>query len=462
MQQIKEKIKAFVWPQVRLRTYPLWRRTLVRWLQIIHVVILDALEGPLTLQAMSLVYTTLLSLVPLLAVSFSVLKAFGVHNQIEPLLANFLAPLGVKGVEITGRIIGFVDNMRTGVLGSLSLLMLFYTVVSLIQKIETAFNSMWRVPQSRSISQRFSDYLSVILLGPVLIVSALGMTATVVNSEWMQWIATIEPFGTLLDAAAHFMPSLLVIAAFTLVYVLVPNTHVNFGSALIGAVVAGTLWETMGWMFAAFVVNSAQFTAIYSAFATLIVFLIWLYISWVIVLLGSDLAFYHQYPGRLTHHRQAMRMSNRMKERIALHAMTLIGQNWYGEKPNWSINALAREMQLPLESLVYLMGILKEADMVRYSDDHLPVILPGTPLEQLTAGRVIQAVRTAEESPVLSPSALAPNDAVEALWSRLEKSLADQLDSTTVKDLALFDAASKIPVASTATPVEQPKENRCV
>ena len=97
-------------------------------------------EGQLTLRAMSLVYTTILSLVPLLAISFSILKGFGVHNQVEPMLLNLLAPLGNKGVEITERIVGFVDNVKVGVLGSLGFVLLFYTVVSLMQKIERTFN----------------------------------------------------------------------------------------------------------------------------------------------------------------------------------------------------------------------------------------------------------------------------------------------------------------------------------
>ena len=110
----------------------------------------------LTLQAMSLVYTTLLSLVPLIAVSFSVLKGFGVHNQVEPMLSSVLAPLGDKGAEITSKIIEFVENTKAGVLGSLGLVLLFYTVVSLIQKIERSFNFTWRISKPRPFAQRFS------------------------------------------------------------------------------------------------------------------------------------------------------------------------------------------------------------------------------------------------------------------------------------------------------------------
>ncbi|MDH3930474.1 MAG: YihY/virulence factor BrkB family protein, partial [Deltaproteobacteria bacterium] len=177
----KNRVETFlrknVW-EVELSSLPWWKSWLTRVLRVFYVVIRDLLEGQLTLRAMSLVYTTLLAMVPLLAVSFSVLKGFGVHNQIEPLLLNFLRPMGERGVEVTSRIIGFVDSVKAGVLGSVGFALLIYTVISLIQKIEQACNDTWQVNRSRPLSQKFSDYLSVILIGPLLVFSALGITAS--------------------------------------------------------------------------------------------------------------------------------------------------------------------------------------------------------------------------------------------------------------------------------------------
>ena len=121
----------------------------LRVLRVSYALIRDLREGQLTLRAMSLVYTTILSLVPLMAISFSILKGFGVHNQVEPVLLNLLAPLGDKGVEISERIVGFMDNVKVGVLGSLGFVLLFYTVVSLMQKIERAFNYVWQIKTER-------------------------------------------------------------------------------------------------------------------------------------------------------------------------------------------------------------------------------------------------------------------------------------------------------------------------
>src|SRR5690348_1663300 len=141
----------------------------------------DFFRNLLKLQAMALAFKTLLSLAPLLAVVFSMLKAFGVHNRMEPALAEALSPLGEKGQEITQYLIGFVDKMSASALGSVGFITLFFTVVSLMGTIEESFNHIWRVKAPRKLARRFSDYLSAILVGPVLVFAAVTITATLQN-----------------------------------------------------------------------------------------------------------------------------------------------------------------------------------------------------------------------------------------------------------------------------------------
>ena len=217
------------------------RRLIIVPIRLLIVLTRQLLQGQLNLRAMSLVYTTLLSVVPLLAVSFSVLKGFGVHNQIEPVLTNFLAPLGPRGYELSDNIIGFVENIRVGVLGSLGLVFLLYTVVSLIQKVESSFNYVWQVERLRGLAQRFSSYLSVILIGPVLVFTALGVTATAMSNTLVQDLMSVEPFGRLFLTFTKFIPYFLVIAAFSFIYMFIPNTRVRLFPAVVGGVVAGVL-----------------------------------------------------------------------------------------------------------------------------------------------------------------------------------------------------------------------------
>lgn len=260
---------------------------LLRYTRMLIVLVRDLAQGQLTLRAMGLVYTTLLSLVPLLALSFSVLKAFGVYNQIRPALLGFLAPLGEKGVEITERIIQFIENINVGVLGSVGLALLLYTAVSLAQKIEEAFNFIWQVSRPRGIGQRFSRYLSALMVGPLLVFSAMGITATAASLGVVREAMNVEAIGWLALQAGRVLPYVLVIGAFTFVYTFMPNTRVRLRPALAGGVVGGILWQSAGWAFALFAASSTRYAAIYSSFAILILFMLWLYLSWLILPFGA-------------------------------------------------------------------------------------------------------------------------------------------------------------------------------
>lgn len=423
-----------------LSTLPRWKAWLLGLVRIVLVVARDMADGQLNLRAMSLVYTTLLSFVPLLAVSFSVLKAFGVHNQIEPLLLELLAPLGPKGGELSGYIVEFVENMRVGVLGALGLGMLFYTVVALLHKIESALNYAWRVQRGRPMAQRVSGYLSVILIGPVLVFSALGITASVMSTEVVQQIASIQPFGLLIEFVTHLLPYLLVIAAFAFIYLFIPNTRVNVVSALVGAVVAGILWQTTGWAFASFVVTSSKYTAIYSAFATLIMFMIWLYLTWLILLLGASIAFYHQYPNYLTLHRKTLVLSSRLKEQLGLLVMYMVGHSQYHEgEDEWTADRLAERLNVPLDVLESVLQTLDEASLLIRSSDEPAHFLPARPLDMTPVKAVIDAMRHAGETDSFNLRRLPVEPAITALSLELERAVVSALDGRTLKDMALYD-----------------------
>ncbi|RPI38085.1 MAG: hypothetical protein EHM54_01385 [Nitrospiraceae bacterium] len=179
MSKTKTKIDDYLtkklW-QIDLDSVSAVRAWWLKFLRFLYVLLLELSEEQLALRAMSLVYTTLLSIVPLLAVSFSVLKAFGVQTKFEILLYYFLEPLGEKGVDLSLKIIGFVENINVSVLGSIGLTMLVYTVLSQLRKVESSLNYIWNVKGTRSFEKRFSNYLSVLLVGPILIFSAVGIT----------------------------------------------------------------------------------------------------------------------------------------------------------------------------------------------------------------------------------------------------------------------------------------------
>ncbi|WP_018718858.1 YihY/virulence factor BrkB family protein [Arhodomonas aquaeolei] len=426
-----------------LREFPAPQRQGVFLLRLMIAVAEDVARGQLTLRAMSLVYTTLLSLVPLLAVSFSVLKAFGVHNQIEPALARFLTPLGPRGAEITEQIVTFVENIRVGVLGAVGMALLLYTVVALMQKIEQAFNAAWRVQRPRPFTQRFSDYLSVLLVGPVLVFSALGITASFFSADWVQRLAAIQPFGVVLDAVAALLPYLLIIAAFAFIYLFVPNTRVRPTAALVGALVAGVLWQSTGWLFASFVAGSTRYTAIYSAFAALVIFMIWLYLSWLILLMGASIAYYYQYPRQMLLHGEPAPLSPRLRERIALAIMARVATAFYARAPAPGAEALAEALRVPMHAVGEGLDALVSTGMLcPLEDPHgHTAYLPGTPPERTTLAEVLAAVRRHGERPGLDLHMLRIPAAAQRAAEAWDASLEDTLSGVTVRDLTREDMA---------------------
>jgi membrane protein len=436
-QHLRMRLHRLLWADDLAAARPFHRRA-VFMLRLSYAVARDLAEGQLTLRAMSLVYTTLLSLVPLLALCFSVLKAFGVHNQVRPMLLTWLAPLGDKGQQMTEHVIGFIENIRVGVLGAVGLGLLIYTVTALLQKIESAFNFVWHVRRARPIAQRFSQYLSVLTVGPVLVFSALGITATLANARVIQMLMTIEPFGTLIAFTGRLLPYLFVMAAFAFVYVFMPNTRVRLRSALVGAVIAGFLWQTLGWGFATFVAASTKYTAIYAGFAIVIMAMIWLYLNWLIVLVGASFAFYHQNPAQLGVRRHALQLSNRLKEKLALLIAAIIGRDFYysANAPAWTTEALASRLGVPLEAVQPVVQAMVGRGLVTETADEPPCHVPARAFETVSVKELLDAVRAAEEDLTLTIERLPNEPPVDAMLARLDTAMGDSLRGQTLRELA--------------------------
>ncbi|MEQ8483892.1 MAG: YihY/virulence factor BrkB family protein [Pseudomonadales bacterium] len=413
-------VRRFVWRERAKR--PPWQAMGFEALRLVWAVGRDMTSGQLTLRAMSLVYTTLLSLVPLLAISFSILKGFGVHNQIEPFLYNAMEPLGERRDEIVAGIIGFVDNVQVGVLGSVGFLLLFYTVVSLMQKIEQAFNEVWQISRRRSLTERFRDYLSVIIVGPVLVFSSLGITATVMSDPLMASVTDVPVVGWMLSMLGRLVPITMVVLAFTFIYMFVPYTRVRVLPAFTGGLIAGILWNSLGLVFAWFVAQANRYTAIYSGFATPILFMIWLYVGWLILLIGATIAFYRQNPEYLAGRQLTSQFSAADRDRLALGAAYLIGRHFYHGQPPPSAEALARVLEVPVDAVEQALDPLELRGLVAITADAPPGYLPGCPWEQASVHDVLDASRRANRTGISdSPPgvALAQVDAVLARQARV-------------------------------------------
>lgn len=415
-------------------------------LAVFLAVVRDLAFGQLMLRATSLVYTTLLSIVPVLALTFSVSKAFGVHGQIEPALQRFMEPLGPKGAEITTNIMRFIDNMHVGVLGSVGLGMLLFTAVSTILKIESSINTIWHVKTMRPLSQRISYYLCVMLLGPILVVSALGLNATLASSHLVQMIISVEPFGHLAVLAGRLLPYVLVIGLFLFLYLFMPNTRVRLLPALTSALVAGICWQSAGWAFARFVAGSTQYAAIYSSLAILIIFMIWLYVSWIVVLVGASVGFYMQHteclmapPGEEPH------LSAQSQDQLALAIMQALGERYLQGNAALRTEELAQRFHTPGYAIDGILDALAAHGIVVRVDKSEPAAwMPGRDLSNITPWQVLEAVRHAGDIHPPEPDA----DRIIQTFSYAQDQMSAVLSTISFRDLLTQPPRERQPVRS--------------
>ncbi|MBX3303703.1 MAG: YihY family inner membrane protein [Nitrospira sp.] len=415
-----------------LTTMPLLQRLGTQAFRLATAVGMEFRHRLLDARAAGLVFTTLLSLVPFLAVMFSVLKAFGVHHVIEPSLAQALEPLGPKGQEITTTIVGFVDNIKIGVLGVVGIAGLFYTTYSLIDKIEQALNAVWQVRQGRTWERKFADYLSVVLVGPVLVVSAFGMVASLQSHTLVQRLVEMEPLGTLVVWSGELIPFLMLCGVFTFFYKMIPNTYVQVRSALVGGVSAAILWIIAEEVFAKFVVTSAKYSAIYSGFAVLILFLLWLYVGWMIVLIGAQFSFFHQYPTAYLSRLLWEQGTFVFREQLALKVLRALGHHYLkGDRP-LKPSELSSELNIPVSLVEEEVERLIQNGFVGRLQEPEGVSLIKAP-DLIFVKEVLDSVRNGTP-PWVVPH-LDSSDAVSALLRRRDKAVQKELAGETVQSL---------------------------
>ncbi|MGI9238122.1 MAG: YhjD/YihY/BrkB family envelope integrity protein [Woeseiaceae bacterium] len=430
IRRIQLQLDGILWGDV-LPNYGLAGRILRAVLRYVYAVLRDMFAGQLTLRAMSLVYTTLLSVVPLIAFSFAVLKGFGVDELLEDKMYVILEPLGDKGKEITDNVMRLVKNVNGGILGGVSLAFFIYTAISMVQKVEEAFNYAWYVSKPRSFARRFTEYVFVLTIGPVAIVLALGMIGSLQDEGIVRFLLENQIIGPVFVATSKVVPYLVVTAAFAFLYWFMPNTQVRLGSALVGGVAGGFLWATLGVIVAAFIVNSARTMSVYGGFAIAITALIWLYLNWLVLLVGAQLAFYHQNPAYLRIGRREPQLSSSMRERLALNIMLLVGTAFRDSDAKLSITGLSRTLGIPSITLEPIVAGLEKNGLLTSTESEQ--LLPGRDPAHISLNDILAVARDFGETGSIGEPQW--SSVIQEIGARLDASVASTVAEKTLSEL---------------------------
>jgi membrane protein len=395
--------------------------------QLVYVIVANFTIHQGQLRAAALTYTTVLSLVPFLAIAFSVLKGLGAQNALQP----FLQQIAGDSEETISRLVAYVNNTNMKSMGAIGLVMLIVTVVSLMGNIEEAFNAVWGVRETRPLQRRFSDYLSVVIVGPILLLAATSMTSSL-QSQWMlQWLIQHTYFGDAILMLFRLLPYLSVWIAMVFLYIFIPNTRIRFASAVTGGVIAGTAWQLAQWGYFHFQVGVANYNAIYGTLAAVPVFLVWIYTSWLIVLFGLEIVCVHQHRNGVLPGSSALRLTVTAREELAVALLVQVNHHFQHSNVPPSAQYLADQLNVALLTLETIFDELQQLGYLVTTSGSESGWLPARDPSEVLVCDVIEALRGISGLQLTSPVLKTAGEVVRQGWDSSRASL----DGMSIRDL---------------------------
>jgi membrane protein len=437
--RLDSRIMGWLWREERPVQGPAaWANT---GLQMLYVAGRNSLTDRVPFQANALTFITLLALVPALAISFSVAKGLGFSRSLREFLIQ--TELLASQREVLEQVLQYVQNTQVGTLGAVGVALLVVTLVLTISTVEETFNRIWNVPSQRSWLRKFTDYLSVLVICPLLVLGATGAWAAFSSNEVVLWLMDV----TAAEQAAQWLPNLgpllLIFAAFVFVYMFLPNTKVPFLSALTAGVIAALLWYLVQHLYIIFQVGVARYNAIYGGFATLPLFMIWLQVSWVVVLFGGQLSHAHHVCTRGPLPRFLARpLGQTQREAVALAVMYRVAVRFREGGLPYSQDELGRELNVMQRELKLVLDQLEQGGLV--SEIGMEGVLqPARSLDSVSVADVVAVMRGSAEDHLPDPGD-SGEEALRRLLARAREQGRQVLSQTTLLELAQEGRAGRV------------------
>jgi membrane protein len=389
-------IKVDIW-RIRLADLPFGKSFLIKQLRIIILAIRGYDEDKCFFRASSLTFYTLLSIVPVAAMFFGIAKGFGFEKILEKrIYENFPGQQ-----EVLSQVLNFSNSLlqetRGGLIAGIGLAVLFWSVLKVLNHIERSFNDIWEIKVGRSWGRKFGDYLSIMLLSPIFIIMSGSLTVFITTQveQITQRIALLGMFSPAISFLLKFIPYALIWALFTFLYIVMPNTKVNFKAGLLGGVVAGTIYQIAQWVYISFQVGAARYNAIYGSFAALPLFLMWVQISWWIVLFGAELSFANQNVDTYEYEPDCLKISPAYKRLLTLQIAHLLVKNfWNGKKP-LTYSQISNHLNMPVRLVHDIIFDLVESGLVsetKTKSDKEFAYQPARDISTLTIKTILEAL----------------------------------------------------------------------
>lgn len=387
-----------LWNTEHLPSMKTW---LVRCFQVIVISVYKLRNDNCILQASALSYITVIAVIPLLALAFAILNAFGAQQHMISMLEEGMANYPERFVNVIHQITATIRNANYGALGAVGALAILFMAVRLLARIEKTFNAIWETAFNRPSLRRLADYVTVIILVPLLLITATS-AGTVLASDRLETYLT-EKFGFLVFVYNAFVASAgfaAVVIGLTFLYLLMPNTRVRFRPAFTGAVVAGVLWSIAQWVHISFQVGFTRLNPLYGSFAAVPLFLGWIFLSWIIVLIGAELGFAVQNHVHYVRDLFGDEDSSVSRETLALLIVYEVGKKFLKGETDWSATEFAGKRYISRKTVLELIRKLNESNIIIPVDEDREHFVPARDLSKISASDVLNAVRGQEDESV--------------------------------------------------------------
>lgn len=438
----QEKIFLFfkdgIW-EIEVGNLPMYKKLPIKIIKVIIIAIKSYGKDKTPIHASALTYFSLLSIVPVIAVGFAIAKGFGLENMLEEEIAKSLA--GQK--EVSAYLLNFAKTMlsttKGGILAVVSISVLLYTVLKLFHQIENTFNIIWKVERSRSFIRKFTDYLSITLIAPILIVlsGTVNVYITTILKDFSQNTDFFELISPIIMFSIKLIPYFLIWVLFTLLYLIMPNKGVKFTHAFIAGLIAGTAYQLIQFYYINFQIGFSRYNAIYGSFAALPLFLIWLQISWNVVLLGAQIAAAFENIKSFGYKEAYPLLSQANKRILSLLVLKKIVIKFKTDEPAPSASNLSEESQLPLLYVSNIVDELSETGLIsRVSNNKMPdTFQPAKDISLMNFAEVIEKLNAHGEAKLLSVTKNKDFESINKVISNFTKTVKDNYSNTLIKDL---------------------------
>lgn len=396
-------------------------------------------QNNVQMRAASLTLYTLLSVIPMAAIAFAVAKGFGLDADLEREIIQEFASQQELLNQVLSIARGALLETKGGYLAGVGVVILFWSVMNLLDEIESSFNHTWQVRQSRPWIRKFTDYLAIMLIAPVAIILSSSITVFISTqlTEFMQTAPILEHFKPLITFLVKLAPYFIMWLVLTIAYLALPNTKVNFGPALVAGIVAGTLVQITQWLYVDLQWGISRLSAIYGSFAAIPLFIIWIQTTWLIVLLGAEISFAKQNVSRYEYESDAMKISSFHRKVFTIMILNSVVKNFKNGNPPRGAEALASDLKIPVRITSELLNDLKDAGLVSEilsEKDKRRTYQPAMDINMLTVGFVLNRLENmgTDHNTVLKSKEY---NKVLIILSQFDKLMMDADQNILIKDL---------------------------